>query len=199
MKQRQPILKIYDENVDWYIANRPQRLMEKKYLDQVIDLIPAKGSILDIGCGLGQPIASYFIEQDFKVTGIDGAQNMILEARKRQPQSTWIHADMKTLNLNQKFNAALAWDSFFHLTQEEQRQMFQIFYLHLLPGGVLLFTSGPDEGEAIGDMNGFELYHSSLSTSEYNQLLAANGFKVLHHKIEDPECGGHTIWIAQKT
>jgi hypothetical protein len=48
------------------------------------------------------------------------------------------------------------------------------------------------------DNGGENLYHASLSTNEYKELLEANNFKVLIHTIEDPECGDATIWIAQK-
>jgi trans-aconitate methyltransferase len=198
MKTREPILKIYDENVEWYMRERTQTLREKKYLDQIIKELPLNGTVLDLGCATGQPIAAYFMEKGFKVTGVDGAKHMIKKAQELSPQTNWIHADMRTLDLNLKFNAVLAWNSFFHLLQDEQRLMFSIFQKHLISGGILAFTSGPEAGEAIGDMNGFELYHSSLSTEEYNNLLYAEGFEVLNHQIEDPECGGLTVWIARK-
>jgi hypothetical protein len=28
-------------------------------------------------------------------------------------------------------------------------------------------------------------------------LLDRNGFDVVSHVVEDPGCGGHTIWLAQ--
>jgi hypothetical protein len=62
---------------------------------------------------------------------------------------------------------------------------------------VLLFTSGPAHGEAIGSFGGEALYHASLDEAEYRALLDANGFDVVDHRIEDPECGGHTVWLAQ--
>jgi hypothetical protein len=29
-------------------------------------------------------------------------------------------------------------------------------------------------------------------------LLAVNGLKVLLHKVEDPDCGKHTVWLAER-
>lgn len=63
--------------------------------------------------------------------------------------------------------------------------------------GILLFTSGPDAGEVWGENGGENLYHASLSPDEYNQLLEKHGFKVLVHKISDPDCGEATVWLAQ--
>ncbi|KRC71672.1 hypothetical protein D3C87_157050 [compost metagenome] len=47
------------------------------------------------------------------------------------------------------------------------------------PGAVLMFTSGPALGEAIGEFEGKPLYHGSLDGGEYRGLLAANGFEVV--------------------
>jgi hypothetical protein len=42
------------------------------------------------------------------------------------------------------------------------------------------------------------LYHESLDGTEYRALLAQNGFGVVAHVVEDPTCGGRTIWLAQR-
>ena len=191
------IIKIYDDSVDWFEANRGRVLVEKKYLDQVIQNIPAAGKVLDLGTGIGLPIASYFSEKGFQVTGVDGSRKMIERARRLKPESAWLVADMRTLDLNEGFDAVIAWDSLFHLTQNEQRPMFERIARHLNPRGMLLFTSGPDAGESFGELNGFELYHASLSPDEYKDLLSKNRFDILDHKIEDPDCGGHTVWVAR--
>jgi hypothetical protein len=76
--------------------------------------------------------------------------------------------------------------------------MFKVFESHTKPGGILAFTSGVEEGEVWGDNGGEQLYHASLSTHEYQDLLTASSFDVLIHNIEDPNCGDATIWICQK-
>jgi hypothetical protein len=40
-------------------------------------------------------------------------------------------------------------------------------------------------------------YHASLAPEEYRTLLKSAGFRVVAHTVEDPNCGGHTIWLAQ--
>ena len=61
-----------------------------------------------------------------------------------------------------------------------------------------MFTSGPRHGEAIGRLRGEPLYHASLSPDEYRALLAANGFAVAAERMEDPDCGGHSVWLARR-
>jgi hypothetical protein len=46
---------------------------------------------------------------------------MIDRCRARIPDSAWIVADMRELDLGRHFDGILAWDSFFHLDMDEQR------------------------------------------------------------------------------
>lgn len=197
-KLTRPIAKIYQEESHFWDKQRSQsQFTEIKYLSQIASQIPKKGDVLDLGCGSGRPIGKYFIEEGHQVTGIDIAPAMIEKAASLFPQHQWAIADMRTLNLNKKFHGIVAWDSFFHLTVSEQKRMFPIFRQHLFQNGLLLFTSGPKHGEAIGDMNGQPLFHASLAPNEYRALFLENGFQEIGFFPEDPTCGGHTVWIAQ--
>ncbi len=62
---------------------------------------------------------------------------------------------------------------------------------------MLLFTSGTEDAEAIGHLFGDDLYHASLNTSEYEARLSENGYQVVVHRIQDPDCGGHRVWVAR--
>jgi hypothetical protein len=88
-------------------------------------------------------------------------------------------------------------DSFFHLRMDDQRAMFPRFAAHAAPGAPLMFTSGPAQGEAIGSFAGEPLYHASLDPAEYERLLVANGFAMRAYLENDPDCGEHTVWLAQ--
>jgi len=117
--------------------------------------------------------------------------------RERFPGEEWRVADMRGLALGRTFDGLLAWDSFFHLAADDQRAIFSVFRAHAAPGAPLLFTTGPAAGEAIGAFQGEPLYHASLAPNEYRSLLAGHGFEVVRHVAEDPECGGHTVWLAR--
>jgi len=153
--------------------------------------------VLDIGCGMGEPIARHIIDRGFTVTGIDSAPSMIALCRARFPAQDWIVADMRGLALGVRFAGLLAWNSFFHLAHDDQRAMFAIFAAHAAPGAALMFTSGPDHGIAMGEFQGEPLFHASLDPAEYRALLDANAFDVVDQRSEDPDCGGHTVWLAR--
>lgn len=74
----------------------------------LLQLTPANARLLDLGCGNGAPIAAYFIEQGYRVTGVDSAQAMIARCRQRFPQQEWRKMDMRQLDLPAKFDGLLA-------------------------------------------------------------------------------------------
>ena len=191
------VWKLYETHARAFDRDRGRSLMERAYLEEIVATLKPNARVMDLGCGAGDPIARFFIERGFDLTGVDAAPAMIAISKERFPDAKWVVADMRGLVLPPRFDAVIAWDSFFHLSRDEQRAMFAVFAKHVTPGGVLLFTSGPSDGEVSGHLYGNELYHASLAPDEYRTLLAAAGFEVLRYREEDPECGGHTVWFAQ--
>lgn len=198
-KNKHKVYEVYNEIIDWFDEHRSKELtMEQFYLKFIQDHIPAKSNILDVGCGTGEPIAQFLIGQGYKVTGIDASHKMIALCKSRFPEATWLLADMRTIDLQEQFQAVIAWHSFFHLPHDDQRHTLKILANLVAPKGLLVFTSGPDFDEVWGNNGGQDLYHASLSTEEYKKILSENNCQVLVHKVEDPDCGDATVWIAQK-
>ena len=193
----EPIIALYERHAHAWDRDRGRVLgVEKTWLDRFTALLPQGASILDLGCGSGEPIARSLIESGFEVAGVDASPTLISLCRDRFPGREWLVADMRSLALGRRFQGLNAWDSFFHLPHDDQRRMFPIFREHLALGAALLFTSGPSHGEAIGNYQGEPLYHASLAEAEYRSRLDANGSAVVRHVVEDPDCGHHTVWLA---
>lgn len=192
------VLDVYRRHGARWAELRGDRLVEGRWLDRFCALIPEGGQILDLGCGSGLPLARELADRGFAVTGVDGAPEMLELFRHNLPDSKAVLMDMRALSLGERFSGILAWDSFFHLAPTDQRGMFGRFAAHAAQGCALMFTSGPAEGEAIGELEGVPLYHGSLGADEYRSLLRAHGFRVVHHVVEDPDCGRRTVWLAQR-
>ena len=200
MSDADRIVDLYERKAyDWAADRRQQtHLFEQGWLDRFLSFVPEGGAVLDIGCGFGKPIAAYLITRGFNVSGVDSSPTMISLCRRDFPGQDWRVADMRTLDLGRRFAGILAWDSFFHLGFDDQRRMFPVFAAHAAPGAPLMFTSGPAHGEAIGELHGEPLYHASLAPDEYRALLAANGFTVVDARMNDADCGGHSVWLARR-
>src|SRR5262245_42513604 len=121
--------------------------MEVPYLERATSLVPPPGKVLDVGCGRGEPLARYFIERGYHVTGVDVVEEMLAMCRARFPRMKWPQVDMRQIDIGEQFDIVIAWDSSFHLPRNDQRRMFDTFRKHTSPGGVLVFTSGVTEGE----------------------------------------------------
>jgi 2-polyprenyl-3-methyl-5-hydroxy-6-metoxy-1,4-benzoquinol methylase len=108
-KNKDNVYLVYDEISNWFDAHRSKELtMERFYLDLLQKHIPAGSKILDVGCGTGEPIAQFLISQSYKLTGIDANKKMIDLCKQRFPNAKWLLADMRTLNLQEKFHAVIA-------------------------------------------------------------------------------------------
>ncbi len=190
---------VYDRQAATYDAQRSRALFEARWLARFTRCLAPGGRVLDLGCGTGEPIARWFRTEGFAVTGVDFSPAMLEIARSRFPAGDWREADMRVLDLAETFNGIIAWDSFFHLTPDEQRTCIAHLSGHLEPGGSALLTVGPDAGEAYGRVGGEAVYHSSLSPAEYAACLEKNGMRLTGFLAEDPDTDSHTVLMARKT
>jgi len=191
------IIDLYEENAAAWDEARGRVLKELEWFEKFTRLLPPAASILDLGCGSGEPVARHLIESGYRVTGVDSSPSLIAMCGERFPDHEWLVGDMRELALGRRFDGILAWYSFFHLHFDDQRAMFPRFAAHAAPGAPLMFTSGPLHGEAIGEWQGEPLYHASLSQEEYRDLLQVNGFEILSFKAGMPVGEGPSVWIAQ--
>ncbi|MCR9255474.1 MAG: class I SAM-dependent methyltransferase [Alphaproteobacteria bacterium] len=199
---------VYERNAARFDSERHKILIERGWLDRFLALIPPARRVLDLGCGAGEPIAAYLLEKGCVLTGVDFAEPMLEIARKRFPEARFVHQDMRALDLTVSFDGPgpfdgpslfdgiVGWHSFFHLTQAEQAATLPRLAAHLAPGGVLMLTVGHEAGERIGRVGDDTVYHASLSKTEFERILTANGMSLADFVAEDPACDGATILLA---
>ncbi len=196
---------IYEDTKDLYTRvargfdqSRNKKLFEKPQLDAFLSRCPSNPEILYLGSGAGQPVAQYLIDQGAQITGVDFAVPMLEITRERYPDHTWIECDMRHVDLDKRFDAIISFSGMFHLTREDQVEMFPLFRTHLKVGGAILITTGVEDGETYGSVEGEPLYCASLDADRYRDLFAANGFGDIDYSPEDPDCGGFTLWLATR-
>ena len=188
---------VYERRAADYDAVRSRAFFEARWLARFAASLPPGGRVLDLGCGAGEPIAGWLIREGYRVTGTDFSEAMLDIARGRFPQAEWAWADMRRLDLGRTFDGIIGWDSFFHLTPDEQRSTLPVLARHLAPGGILMVTVGPDAGEVDGTVGGEAVYHASLSVEDYACVLAEAGLRLTAYMAEDPHCDYHTVLMAR--
>ena len=142
------VAKLYDSHAAQWDRDRGKSLFERGWLDRFSAGVAKGGAILDLGCGAGQPMATYLVERRFRITGIDTSPAMIALCSRRFPGHDWVVGDMRDIRLGRRFAGILAWDSFFHLTPDDQKLALETFAVHSAPSAMLMFTSGPAGGGA---------------------------------------------------
>jgi len=189
---------VYERQAAAFDKQRGRSLFEARWLARFAACLPQGGRVLDLGCGAGEPIAQWFKAEGFAVTGVDFSQSLLAIAQTRWPDGDWHHGDMRTLDLDQTFDGIIGWNSFFHLTQDDQRACIPRFARHLSCGGSLMLTVGHIPGEVSGNVGSERIYHASLSTAEYVTLLEQNGLRLTGYLAQDPDTNEHSVLMARK-
>src|SRR6478736_6442840 len=83
------IVQLYERHAATYDGLRGKALFERPWLDRFRALLKPGGSILDIGCGSGEPIARHLIAEGHAITGVDSAPAMIALCEARFPAHRW--------------------------------------------------------------------------------------------------------------
>ncbi|MDT5270624.1 MAG: hypothetical protein QOH49_2810 [Acidobacteriota bacterium] len=172
----------------------------KKYVDMLAGRLEPGASVLDLGCGTGEPIARYLVERGFRVVGVDESAAMLEIARRVVPEAELVRADVCELELDEQFAAVVVWDSLFHVERGQHHAVFQKLSALLSPGGLLLLSAG-GTGHAgfTSEMHGHTFFYSAHGPVETLRLLASAGFEVELSEEDDPSSKGHIAVVARKS
>lgn len=103
--------------------------------------------ILDLCCGTGYT-AARLEKNGYRVTGIDGSEEMLRFAKRHAPGSRFVLADARSFHLQQTFDAVVStFDSLNHLmTLAELEAALTHVYRALVPVGLFLFDMNMESG-----------------------------------------------------
>jgi len=94
-------------------------------------------TLLHLGCGGGHN--DYTFKKHFKVISVDISEDMLTLAKKLNPEVNYQYGDMRTIRLEERFDAVTILDSINYIrTVEALQKTFITAYEHLKPGGVFL-------------------------------------------------------------
>lgn len=168
------------------------------WLERMVAPLPRGATILDLGCGSGEPIARFLIDRGFAVTGIDLARSAIDLAQTRFPRARWIKGDMRTAEIAGAFGAVIAWRSLTWLSHADQALMATRAADWLAPGGRLLFNLEPAIDSAEQDYRVGTPYRAELEAANYTAEIRQRGLVLIGHIANDPACGDAGVWLARK-
>ena len=134
--------------------------------DKFINKLPAKGYILDFGCGSGRD-TKYFLARDFNVDAIDGS----IELCKIASEYTNIkvrHMYFNELSVVNKYDGIWACSSILHLSLDDLVDVFKRMSKALKDEGII-YTSFK-YGDFSGERNG--RYFTDMTEDSFAKLIA---------------------------
>ena len=181
--------------------DREIRSEEKKLFQELFDLIPEDGDVLDLGCGTGEPFDRYLVDQGFDVTGVDLVEKHIYAAREYVPEAHFFQGDFFDVDPEKgRFDAVVSFYAVFHLPREEHQELFNHINDLLRDEGAILVTVGAgemDEHEN-NDWAGSEMVWSSYSQEKNLEIIEKAGFDIVETYEEESDDEHHLWVLAEK-
>jgi 2-polyprenyl-3-methyl-5-hydroxy-6-metoxy-1,4-benzoquinol methylase len=163
--------------------------------------LPASGSVLDIGCGCGVPVARSLANAGHDVTGVDISQVQIERARRLVPRATFVQADAAQLDFpSGAFNAVVCLYALIHMPLDEQPRLLQRIAGWLRPSGWLLATTGQDAWTGTEDhwLGGpAAMWWSQADAATYRSWIEHAGFEIGAQEFVPEGENGHALFWAR--
>lgn len=164
--------------------------------------VPAGGSVLDLGCGCGVPVARALAADGYTVTGVDLSEVQVRRARRLVPDAVFLVADATHVGFPPAaFDAVVCLYTLIHLTLDEQPPLLRRVTGWLRPGGWLLATTGHRAwtGTEDGWLGGTApMWWSHADAPTYRAWIAQAGLKVVSEQLVPEGDGAHTLFWARR-
>lgn len=129
--------KAYDQVAVEYQEDYFENPLLAEAFDAWLGQLPAGGSLLDAGCGHGDPVISRLLERGFQVTGSDISPVMLARARAQFPQVEFWPLAMTEISAEATFDGICSFSSMLYLDPIDFFHALYRLYRALKPGATL--------------------------------------------------------------
>jgi cyclopropane fatty-acyl-phospholipid synthase-like methyltransferase len=172
------------------------------WLSQLRDAIPAGGTVLDLGCGSGLPVALNLTEAGFEVTGVDISDVQINRARELVPQAKFFRADAMDVEFApESFDAVVSFYALIHLPVPEHLPLLTKVATWLRPGGLFVATTGQHEwigAEEDWLGTGATMWWSHADADSYRTWISDCGLIIERDEFVPEGDVGHAFFWARR-
>jgi SAM-dependent methyltransferase len=156
-----------------------------RWLKKMLDLLQPGSSVLDLGCGSGDP-ADVEIAMNHQVTGVDISGAQIELARRNVPSGTFLHGDAGSVRFPAaSLDAVVSFYALEHLPRCEHEALLGRIHRWLKAGGYLLVAIEAGEyDDVVGEWLGVPMFISCFDPAGMRELILEVGFELLETSIE---------------
>lgn len=190
MDKTEYTLNYYNEQAEKFVQGTVD--VEFSHLqNQFIEMLPAGGTILDLGCGSGRDSKAYK-NAGFKVIAVDGSEALCKIAGEYIGQEV-ICCKFQDLEVKEKLDGVWACATLLHLEKEDVVKTMQKLTDCLVPGGI--FYASFKYGDFSGDRNG--RFFTDMTEDSFAELLKqVEGLEIVKQMItEDARPDRSERWL----
>lgn len=137
-------MKLFTDRAELYDKIYPKIFEYEEQFIRVDRVLQEYGceKILEVASGCGH-LAELLNKKDYDLTGSDISENMLSIAREKVPEVEFVKADMRDLDIDEKFDALVCMGNSFAIMtdNEEVDAALTSFNEHLKDGGILIFDN----------------------------------------------------------
>jgi 2-polyprenyl-3-methyl-5-hydroxy-6-metoxy-1,4-benzoquinol methylase len=176
---------------------------EGRYAPWLADLktrLPATGSVLDLGCGCGVPVARSLTAAGYAVTGVDISDVQIERARRLVPAGTFIRADATAIDFPPaSFDAVVCLYALIHMPLAEQPRILRRAATWMRPSGWLLAVTG--QSSWTGTLDNWlggpaPMWWSHTDAATFRRWLEQAGLQITAQEFVPEGDSGHALFWA---
>jgi len=168
------------------------------WIQELVSLLPARATVLDLGCGAGIPATRELAARGLHVLGVDFSAVQLRRARLLVPAASLVQADMTELHLQAGvIDAVVSFYALIHVPLADQQTLFPRIRSWLRPGGHFLAIVGADRWTGTDDYLGARMFWDHADTRTYLRWLEAAGMTPLWHRLIPEGDSGHALVLAR--
>jgi ubiquinone/menaquinone biosynthesis C-methylase UbiE len=178
---------------------------ETKYavlLGELRTRLPEGGSVLDLGCGSGVPVARALAADGCRVTGVDLSEVQVRRARERVPRAEFLHADATSVVFpDGSFDAVVCLYTLIHVPLAEQPGLLERIARWLRPGGWFVAATGERAWTGVEDDwlgGGAPMWWSQPDATTSREWITRAGLVVEREEFLPEGDGGHVLFWARR-
>lgn len=187
--------KQYSGLAEKYAEEKYESNPQQEDLNEFSQYLKPSMKVLDLGCGAGQD-SKFLHEIGIDVIGLDISEEMIEQAKKRNPDIEFIVGDFLDIKFaDDEFDAVWCSTVFHHIPSKWNNRFIEKIKKILKPNGILYISAGISEKSKEKWVNAdWELKSGKVKTKMYNKamtiermwvLLERWGFEIIKQRKND--------------
>jgi len=191
----------YDAIADRYLAWSSTAPVRLRYLERLLELLPAASDVLELGCGAGEPVTRRLAERH-RLVAVDVSSRQLELAARSAPGAQLLLADMLEVAFApDSFDAVVAFYSLTHLPRAHHADLLARIVEWVRPGGLVLMTMGAADnpGSVDDDWLGAPMYFSHFDSATNRALVQRSGIRILSAELVEEDArdaGARFLWVT---